>query len=379
MDDMFQRVDIPPVPPDISAELRSRLGSLELNGSHRRFLVNRMGGTGSSWLVKLLNTHPEVFCYHEGVIIRTFPASSYGSEDIISFIRWLALDDMKGAYKAVGDVGSAWIGHLTSVPKELFTTGILFRHPARMLNTRLNVFKTDKSFTEINVDNLRRIAETWGINGFERSEMDQIFLQDLYNFKTQIDAANSADIVIQLELMSSDLHYCEDILSKLTGRFYERALVEPMLNSPVNRRSQGAASIQTVLDGFTEDQRAWYRAILQDSISKVGYDLDNELAASNSPRPALIEPGIEDGIVTRDQELNTLKQMLVDQDRQIARLRSQVKELENIWKAVQASVGWRLMNLWRKTRKRLLPAGTRARRLYDSVLRRFRGSMVVSH
>ena len=199
------------------------------------------------------------------------------------------------------------------------------------------------------------------------------------NLKTQIDAANSADIVIQLELMSSDLHYCEDILSKLTGRFYERALVEPMLNSPVNRRSQGAASIQTVLDGFTEDQRAWYRAILQDSISKVGYDLDNELAASNSPRPALIEPGIEDGIVTRDQELNTLKQMLVDQDRQIARLRSQVKELENIWKAVQASVGWRLMNLWRKTRKRLLPAGTRARRLYDSVLRRFRGSMVVSH
>src|SRR5207244_10635362 len=92
MDDMFQRVDIPPVPPDMSSELRSRLGSLELNGSHRRFLVNRMGGTGSSWLVKLLNPHPEVFCYHEGVIIRTFPASSYGSEDIISFIRWLALD-----------------------------------------------------------------------------------------------------------------------------------------------------------------------------------------------------------------------------------------------------------------------------------------------
>lgn len=374
MRDLFQRLDIPRVLPDVSADARSRLGRLELNGSHRRFLVNRMGGTGSSWLVKLLNTHPEVFCYHEGVIIRTFPLSSYRSEDIVSFIRWLALDDMKGAYKAVGDVGSAWIGHLTSVPKELFTTAILFRHPARMLNTRLNVFKTDKSFTEINVENLQCIAETWGIDVFDRSEMDQIFLQDLYHLKTQIDAANSAEIVIRLELMTTDLDYCEDILCKLTGRFYERALTDPMLNSPVNRRTQGATSIQTVLDGFTEEQRDWYRIILEDSISKVGYDLNNEPA----PRRALIESG-KGGVVNRDQELNTLKQMVLDKDRQIAGLRSQVKELEDIWSAVRSSAGWRMMNLWRETRKRLLPAGSRARKLYDSILRRFRDSMAVSH
>ena len=149
-------MDIQPGLPDVE-DLRSRLASLEFNGPHRRFLVNRMGGTGSSWLVKLLNAHPDVFCYHEGVIIRIYPASSYGTEDIISFIRWLAYDDMKGAYEAVGDVGSVWLDHVSSVPKELFTTAMLLRHPARVLNTRLSVFPTDKSFTEISLERLKRI------------------------------------------------------------------------------------------------------------------------------------------------------------------------------------------------------------------------------
>jgi hypothetical protein len=183
---------------------------------------------------------------------------------------------------------------------------------------------------------------------------------------------------MQLELMSSDPDYCEDVLAKLTGRFYERALIEPMLKNPVNRRTQGAVSIQSVLDGFTEQQRTWYCLILQDSIRKVGYELDSELPASYFPRPALATAVVQQPVETRDQELNVLKQIIVDRDRQIARLRSQVKELEHLWSTVQKSAGWRLMNLWRRTRKRVLPAGTRARKAYDSVLRRFRDSTVVS-
>jgi hypothetical protein len=363
---------------DISAEIRARLGGLELNGSHRRFLVNRMGGTGSSWLVKLLNTHPDVFCYHEGVIVRTYPASSYGSDDIVSFMGWLAEDDMKGAYKAVGDVGSAWLGHLTSIPKEVFTTGILLRHPARTLNTRLKVFEKDNSFTEINAECLKRIQQTWGINAHECGEMDQIFLQDLYNLKTQIEAASSVDIVIQLEFMTTDVDYCAGVLRKLTGQFYELSLIEPMLKTPVNLRTQSAASVSMVLKGFTEQQRKWYRLILQESVSKVGYELDDDLRVSYVPRSAPAEARAEHSVVTRDLELSVLKQAIVDRDRQIARLRSRVEELERIWSAVQTSAGWRFLNLWRGARKRVLPAGTRARKMYDSVLRRFRGSGIVN-
>ena len=370
-------MDIQPGLPDVE-DLRSRLASLEFNGPHRRFLVNRMGGTGSSWLVKLLNAHPDVFCYHEGVIIRIYPASSYGTEDIISFIRWLAYDDMKGAYEAVGDVGSVWLDHVSSVPKELFTTAMLLRHPARVLNTRLSVFPTDKSFTEISLERLKRIEQTWGINALERNEMDQIFLQDLYILKKQIDAASSVDIVMQLERMTSDVDYCRDVLTKLTGRFYDHALIEPMLETRVNRRTQSGVSIRNVLDRFTEQQRSWYHLILQDSVSKVGYQLDDDLPASNFSRPVQVESDVQRFVQARDQELNALKQMLLDKDRHIARLYSQVKELEHIWSAVQSSAGWRLMNLCRRGRERLLPAGTRARRVYDSVVRRFRDSMVVS-
>ncbi|HMH02515.1 MAG TPA: hypothetical protein VK555_13945 [Terriglobales bacterium] len=370
MDPVFKGADIQPGPSDVSAELKSHLVNLGLNGSHRRFLVNRMGGTGSSWLVKLLNSHPDVFCYHEGVIVRTYPATSYGTDDVVSFIRWLAYDDMKGAYKAVGDVGSAWIGHLISLPKELFTTAILLRHPARILNSRLGIFQTDQSYTKISEEYLRHIENTWGINAAQLSEMDQIFLQDLCNLKTQIDAASSVDTVMQLELMTIDINYCQDVLGKLTGRFYERALVEPMLKSAVNRRTQSAASIQSVLDGFTEQQRSWYRLILQNSISKVGYELDSELPASYLPRSTVVEAGVQQSVEPCEQELNVLKQVLVDKDYQIARL-------EHIWTSVQNSAGWRLMNLWRRTLKRLFPDGTRARRVYDSVLRRFRGSTVV--
>ena len=52
--------------------------------------------------------------------------------------------------------------------------------------------------------------------------------------------------------------------------------------------------------------------------------------------------------------------------------------LERIWSAVQTSAGWRFLNLWRGARKWLLPAGTRARKVYDAVLRRYRRSTVVT-
>ena len=378
VESLFKSSDMQAGLSDISAEIRARLGGLELHGSHRRFLVNRMGGTGSSWLVKLLNTHPEVFCYHEGVIVRTYPSSSYGSDDIVSFIGWLAEDDMKSAYRAVGDVGSAWLGHVISIPKELFTTGILLRHPARILNTRLKVFEKDNSFTEINAECLKRIQQTWGINAHECGEMDQIFLQDLYNLKMQIDASSSVDIVIQLELMTTDVDYCADMLHRLTGQYYELSLIEPILENPVNRRTQSSAPVTMVLNGFTEQQRRWYGLILQESVLKVGYELEDDLRVAYVPTPATAAAHPERSLVTRDLESTVLKQAILDRDRQIARLRSQVEELEHIWRAVQASTGWRLLNLWRGVLKRLLPAGTRARKMYESVLRRFRGSAAVN-
>ncbi len=66
-------------PAENADALRASLSKLDIRGEHHRFLVNRMGSSGSTWLVKLLNSHPDVFCYHEGVLAQIYPHKSYSS------------------------------------------------------------------------------------------------------------------------------------------------------------------------------------------------------------------------------------------------------------------------------------------------------------
>jgi hypothetical protein len=355
------------------ADLRAQLARLEpeLTGYHRRFLVNRMGSTGSTWLVKLLNSHPDVFCYHEGVLAQAFPATSYSSDDIVRFIHWLIRDDMHGAYRAIGDVGSAWLGHIQALPKGMFTVGVLLRHPARMLNTRLNVYKNDQSFTEIDAVCLRKIEEAWGINAKRRSPMDQIFLQDLFHLCNQISGLRDVEVIIQLERMA-DVDYCCDILHRLTDLHHERSLVELFLNNPVNRRTARNIPLAEIVNSFTADQRAWYRQALETWLPQYGYALEDDsfvpLAGHEVPAGSQLEQTLD-----RPEEepggyrMQALKQVIVDQDRQIAHLQQTLA-------AIQGSAGWRLLNQWRKMRAWLLPAGSRRRRAYDSVVSSWRGA-----
>lgn len=268
-------------------DLHARLASLELTGYHRRFLVNRLGSTGSTWLAKLLNSDPDVFCYHEGVLTQIFPATSYTSADVTNFIRSLATDDMHDAYRAVGDVGSVWIGHIVALPKGLFTTGMLLRHPARMLNTRLTVFKSDKSFTEIDPQCLRHIEETWSIKAATRSQMDQIFLQDLFHLSNQIKAIDAVDVIIQLERMR-DVDYCCEILRRLTHLDPDRSLVQLFIDNPINRRTSGHVSLKEILDGFSGEQRAWYRTVLEPNLPQCGYALEDDDVIGLPSRRAIV-------------------------------------------------------------------------------------------
>ena len=357
-------------PADNVDALRASLSKLDIRGEHHRFLVNRMGSSGSTWLVKLLNSHPDVFCYHEGVLAQIYPQKSYTSEHVVNFIRWLAWDDMHGAYKASGDVGSSWLGHIHAVPRNLFTTGILLRHPARMLNTRLKVFEKEKSFTKIDPSRLRKIEERWGIKAC--NEMDQIFVQDLFHIVTQIRAVDTVDVVIYLERMN-DVEYCCNILQQLTGIHHEPSVVDLFIHNPVNRRTN-TPSVQAVLQQFSSDQRAWYEMILKDELPRCGYALDNDELLKAAGRPASVgealrsEPPIEFG----GYELQMLKQALVERDCEIGRLRGEVKELQGIWAAVQNSAGWRLLESLRHVRRRVLPTGTRRATWYQSMISAFR-------
>ena len=262
---------------EISRDIQARLCDLKLSGSHRRFLVSRMGSTGSTWLAKLLNGHPDVFCYHEGVIAKVYPARKYGNDEILAFINLLSTDLMHGAYLATGDVGSTWINHLTALPKNSFFRALLMRHPAKILSTRLKVFPQDRSFTEISERFTQCIQRIWGIDPRKYDEIDRIFLQDAFIFAGQVRWLSQVDLVIQIEKMN-DPEYCGRAVHALTGLDYERCLVRAFLDNPINVRTGGHQSIKQTLLSFTAQQRKWYEHMLGDVISRFGYSLDGEVA-----------------------------------------------------------------------------------------------------
>lgn len=256
--------------------IRTELANIPINASPRRFLVCRMGSTGSTWLATLLNSHPHVFCSHEGVFARTFPFSEVDCDQILAFIRFLAFNTTHGAYSAMGDVGSSWLGHVISLPKGAFTTGMLLRHPAKVLKTRLEVIQKDPaSKPDINKDFMSCIERIWGIQTSNLDAIDQIFLQDTLIFASQVLGLDKVSVIIQIEMMNNP-QYCRGILHQLTGVHYDARILDLFLNQPLNRRSSNRA-VKDVLWSWSQNQRRWYELMLGDMLPYLGYTLDEEV------------------------------------------------------------------------------------------------------
>src|SRR5271170_4675964 len=95
--------------------LRNEFSTIEILGDHHRFVVARMGSTGSTWLAKLLNSHLDVFCTHEQVLSRIIPRGDVSSADICDLVHEIATITHHGAYRAAGDVGSIWLTHAVAL------------------------------------------------------------------------------------------------------------------------------------------------------------------------------------------------------------------------------------------------------------------------
>jgi hypothetical protein len=258
---------------DTLRDIRSRLATLQLSGPHRRFLVARLGSTGSSWLAKLLNSHPDVYCTHEGILARVFPATSYRGEDVNTLIESLSSDTMHHAYLAAGDVGSVF-WQIFGLPKDTFATGLLVRHPARVLNRRLAVLREQNIWQELDPSYVRCLRHIWDFDVSTWDRADQVFAQELCVFGLQVCVSERVDVVIPIERMN-DRAYCQEVLGTLTGLEYEPAVVEPMIGNPVNRRSWGGSkSVREILDSFNERQRDCYRRMLAGVIEVFGYELE---------------------------------------------------------------------------------------------------------
>jgi hypothetical protein len=252
-----------------------RLTGLAPQGKARRFVLSRMGSTGSTWLAKLVNAHPDVLCSHEGIIGYVYPSKNYGIADVVTFLEYLAWDTKHDAYAAIGDVGSVGSEILRALP---ITKGILTRHPARILATRLKVFPSDQSYSEIPAATAVGLGKLWQIDIESAGPLDRIFLHDLWCFASQLPAAGDVDVVIQIERMN-DISYCLGSLRALTGVDYSYDTVNQSLIRRENERSgKTERTISEIVDGFSDDQQTWYNLILRDVIGHFGYNLYDDVA-----------------------------------------------------------------------------------------------------
>jgi hypothetical protein len=274
--DAFQRLD-------------TFLTRLQVYCSHRRFVVARMGSTGSTWLAKLLNSHPDVFCSHEQVVSQIYPAREFGGADIERLIEHLATDCMHNAYAAVGDVGSVWSGYAIGLSGK-FTTGLLIRHPAHIVNRRLVTRALD--FTTIGPEARMSIETLWGIPMDSVEPLDQAFIHDLHTFACQLYRLDQIDCVMRVEDFREP-ERCHESLQQLTGIEYEEPLVTRALACRVNV-GPVTRSVPEILEGFTPDQRDWYERILGDVASHFGYDLySNEISTpAFAPRARALNESI---------------------------------------------------------------------------------------
>jgi hypothetical protein len=273
---VFDRVYAP-----ARAEAELRLSNLRIVGNIKRFIICRMGSTGSTWFVKLLNAHPEVHCSLEGMLAQLYPSDQFTPHDVLRFIEYFAWDAQHEAYRVLGDVGSVLRYHLACLPE--FTTALLVRHPARILNTRLTVYPNDQSFSAIPAESRTCIKELWNIDLHDYEPIDQIFLHDTWTFATQFCVMDQADLVIRLEDLQ-EVENCLKTLHSLTGLDYSRTLVEEAALKRVNRRTHGDRSISQIVAGFTARQRDWYRLMLTDVVPSFGYDLLDD------PAPRCMRP-----------------------------------------------------------------------------------------
>jgi hypothetical protein len=263
---------------------RSRL---QVQCGHRCFVVARMGSTGSTWLAKLLNSHPDVFCSHERVVSHVFPATGFDASDLEHLIELLASDCMHGAYEAAGDVGSVWLGYAVALQGK-FTTGLLARHPARVVNTRLTT--RGLSFTVISPEARSCIEALWGISLDSMDPIDQAFVHDLHTFASQVRGIDRIDCVMRIEDLL-DAGHCREALATLTGIEYREDLITGALACRTNTRAT-RRSVPEIVEAFTPDQRRWYEHILADVAPHFGYDLFSD----RTSEPAF--PASDAGVVS---------------------------------------------------------------------------------
>lgn len=252
--------------------------NVQISRGIERFLVCRTGAAGSSFFSKLLNSHPDVFALHEGILLQTYPGLPTTNDESLRYARWLSGESTHGAYKALGDVGSLPLGLILTAPAEYFKHSILLRHPVSVLRTKLFLLKSDASelpaIRERIKNNGTKILAALGGGADESlADDDLYFFWNAWQLATLFYAARHIDVVIKAENLR-DYDYASEVAEKLTGQPYPISVLSEVLKLRINARTPENRSAGHSYEDFSRRQQNWYDNLLGSVAVSFGYNLD---------------------------------------------------------------------------------------------------------
>lgn len=172
------------------------LDTLFAPANTRYFIVLTPGHSGSVWLTKVLNSHPDVFCFHEGVLQRTFPLRwrDLKEEDRISWLYAVRESThYPKIFQAIGDVGSVTpeIACLPQIQK-LFRIFGLTRNGILFVRSQLSSLVLDlpASFREkIESDFQKALEKFPSLKGLNKRDFKtKLFIYTCFRWRKHLEA-----------------------------------------------------------------------------------------------------------------------------------------------------------------------------------------------
>jgi len=140
--------------------------SLNSISSPQLFAIISWGCAATSWLYKVLNSHPEIFCLH-ALNNTWFSTSTIKSEKKIDGLEYFQIiSKLAHVYKAVGDIHGLSRHHVPELRRVLgdkFNAVVVVREPLPRLKSQLSFFHERQKYQNLDINYIDDIIKNKGI------------------------------------------------------------------------------------------------------------------------------------------------------------------------------------------------------------------------
>lgn len=246
------------------------------------FAVVSWGCAATTWLTKILNAHPEIFCVHN---LKNHWAVATGTPKVQDSLLYMKVIDRSGrGYRLAGDchgVAREEIGKIQDFFGSRFRSTVLTRHPVpRILSHFGIVAKAGISRYPLDYDALRATLPRDLLKLFDSKE--KLFFAHMMSLVNVVTKEKEIGPLFKMEKLTSDFEELNRLLHFLShGELkFEPQMIETLFNKPlVSHRNFPKAISRTASENFellTGWQQEAFERLLDPEARKVyeslGYD-----------------------------------------------------------------------------------------------------------